>query len=87
MSEQCNRCRFWLESAPSRDPNDADFAFGDCRRHPPRLISPMVIAQMPRPEYGQQIDPEMDAVARQVASPFPATFATDWCGEYRAVTA
>lgn len=82
MSMQCNRCRFWREEPANRDPADPDFSFGDCRRRSPVLVGTIAAAIMPRPLFTQQTDPEMDTVQRQIASPFPATFAIDWCGEY-----
>jgi hypothetical protein len=80
--EQCNRCRFWCEEMKHRDPNDADWGFGRCRREPPRLSESYIAALMPKLEYGQQHDPDMDALQLSTASIFPATHSTDWCGKY-----
>lgn len=81
-SERCNRCRFWIEDMAHRDPNDADWGFGSCRRRPPVLVESVIAKTMPPLLYGQQTDPEMDALDLHAASRFPATASTDWCGEY-----
>ena len=43
-----------------------------------------VAAFLPKLEYGQQADPEIDTPRLQCASLFPASFATDWCGRFEA---
>lgn len=83
MTEQCNACRFWSEEMEHRDPSDVNWGFGWCRRNPPRIIETIVPSFFPQPSYGQQVDPDFDAVAAVNASKWPSTFATDWCGEYR----
>jgi hypothetical protein len=82
MSDQCNRCQFWLEDKAEHDPNDPDWGFGRCRRQPPRVSEAYVTALMPKLEYGQQADPEIGTVQMTTASLFPATCSSDWCGAY-----
>lgn len=86
MSAICNRCRFWLEDMRVRDPRDENFGFGHCRREPPRLSEAMVKALRPKPSHNEQIEPEMTTTSMMTASLFPATFATDWCGRFKAAT-
>ncbi|WP_156359151.1 hypothetical protein [Sphingomonas sp. Leaf242] len=84
-AERCNKCRFWLEDMSNRDPHDADWGFGSCRREPPRLVEVIVKPLMPALAYGQQTDPDMMPLDLVSASRFPATSAIDWCGRYEAV--
>ncbi|MFC0305321.1 hypothetical protein ACFSTI_19525 [Rhizorhabdus histidinilytica] len=83
MTEQCNRCRFWLEDMTDRDPNDPDFGFGRCRLRPPVVSETYVAALMPRLAYGRQEDPDMDTTSLVTASLYPATFSADWCGCFK----
>lgn len=83
-AERCNKCRFWHEDLADRDPNDADCGYGSCRREPPRLIEPIVKLLMPELRYGQHTDLDMSPLELLSASRFPATGATDWCGQYEA---
>lgn len=85
MTERCQGCRYWREDARHTDPSDPSFAFGSCRREPPRIIGDIARVIMPAPEYGQQVDPEIDVVALTTATLFPATHSTDWCGQYEPV--
>ena len=81
-SERCNLCRFWKEDMVHRDPSDADWGFGLCRRRVPVLVSSAVMAIMPKPEFGQQVDPDIDTARLTSASLHPSTHSLDWCGEY-----
>ena len=67
-----------------RDPNDAGWGFGRCRRRPPTIIKTMVKALRPKQSHNQQVDREMDDVIMTAASLWPATHSSDWCGEYDA---
>lgn len=82
MTEQCNRCRFWLEDMKERDPNDANWGFGRCRLRPPVISESYVAAFIPKLEYGQQCDPDIDTTSLSTASLYPATHSTDWCGSF-----
>lgn len=80
---QCNCCRFWKMDEATADPSDPDWGFGYCRRRPPVLVDSLVSARIVPPRYGQQSDLDRpDPVAAWNASVWPATFATDWCGEF-----
>lgn len=81
-SERCARCRFWIEDKRHTVPTDPDFAFGSCRRSPPRIIGEVARAIMPPPEYGNQVEPEIGTVALTTATLFPATHSNDWCGAF-----
>lgn len=83
MTDQCNGCRFWREDMTVRDPVDANWGFGTCRRQPPKLIEAIVAPLMPQLRYGQQCDIDLDTVDLTSASKFPATHATEWCGEFQ----
>ena len=83
MASYCRNCIYWHEDKAHRDEaNDPDWGFGVCRRRPPTISESYVAALMPPLEYGQQADPEIGVVRMTVASLFPATTATDWCGDY-----
>lgn len=82
MPERCKGCRFWFEDTALNRPDDTDFAFGKCRREPPRLVAPMVAAVMPKPTYGSPVDLEMETISAFMASAFPATHSGDWCGQH-----
>lgn len=82
MTEQCNRCRFWLEEMQHRDACDVNHGFGWCRRRPPRLIETIVTPKLPPLRYGQQVDCDLDALDLVDACKFASTSATDWCGEF-----
>jgi hypothetical protein len=80
---QCNRCRFWKLQEATKDEGDPDWGFGFCRRRPPVLVDSLIAAKIIPPRYGQQSDLDMDtALDAHDGSLWPATFATDWCGEY-----
>lgn len=80
--QQCNGCRFWKADEDTADPNDSDWGFGDCRRLPPVIIDSLIAAEIIPPRYGQQTDLEIGITSVNVASRYPATFATDWCGQF-----
>ena len=80
-TQQCNHCRFWREDMGRRDPNDENFGFGNCHLKPPVIVDSLIAVQIQRPIYGQVTDLAPDATEVVNASLFPATFATDWCGE------
>jgi hypothetical protein len=82
VANRCNRCRFWQEHMPLRDPNDEDWGFGECRRNPPVLISCLVGLQVDRPRFGQQTDLDVDPLNLSAATRFPVSTATDWCGRF-----
>ncbi|MDB5733187.1 MAG: hypothetical protein JWQ03_3082 [Variovorax sp.] len=81
-ADRCNRCRFWNEDMSARDPNDENFGFGQCRRKEPVLLQPLAMMLLPKLEFGQQVDPDLDVTSLTCASVWPATGATDWCGRY-----
>ena len=82
MPEQCNRCRFWHEVMEFRDPNDANWGFGWCRRKPPTVVDAIVKAVVPPPAYGNHVDLDLDAVNMIAAAKWPSTHSADWCGEF-----
>lgn len=82
MTEQCNRCRFWLEKMKHRDPNDENWGFGYCRLKPPVISETYVEALMPKLAYGQQEAPEINTVSLTTCTLYPATTSTDWCGAF-----
>lgn len=66
---------------------DGSESFGWCRRNPPSLLDHM--ARMVIPPLGNtadNYDPEDVATVGRVhsASMFPATYGTEWCGQYQA---
>jgi len=81
-ADRCNNCRFWFEDMTVRDPNDVNWGFGSCRREPPRWIEAIAERLIPKPSYGQITDSNMSPLELIDACRFPATFATDWCGQY-----
>lgn len=85
--ERCARCRFWREDERQSDANEPEWGFGDCRRRPPRIVEAMATVMLPKAEYRRQVELEPDSVDRQQMTWFPATFATDWCGEFEEVGA
>jgi hypothetical protein len=91
MTEQCNRCRFWL-AVPDEVgdcPEDGP-GFGWCRRNPPTLSDHMASMIIDRPRFGgHNYDPESVATVGNVhnSSLFPATWQTTWCGQFEPVTA
>lgn len=84
LGQRCNTCRFWLEDMSVRDPNDINGGYGSCRLRPPVLLDCIVKPLMPQLSYGQLTDPDMDPLELVSATRFPATQATDWCGQYQA---
>ncbi len=81
---QCNRCSFWKLDEDTIDPNDPDWGFGFCRRRPPVLIDSLIAAEIVPPRYGDRRDLDRPVpVGAYSASIWPATFATEWCGEYQ----
>ena len=80
---QCNGCRFWKLADETKDEHDPNWGFGFCRRRPPVLVDSLIAAQIIPPRYGQQSDLDMkDALDAYNGCLFPATFATEWCGEH-----
>jgi hypothetical protein len=83
---QCNSCRFWKLDETTKDELNADWGFGFCRRKPPTLVDSLVAAEIVPPRYGHQSDLDRpDPTAASIASVWPATFATEWCGEHSRV--
>lgn len=80
--ESCGSCRFWRLDEAREDPNDPGCGPGWCRRDPPVLIQQMAVMLLPRLEYGQQVDPELDTNDLVSASQHPGTWSTDWCGRF-----
>lgn len=85
MTEQCNRCRFWLADRKAPEFDDEPYAYGQCRRYPPTISDHMASIAVGTPNFGQQYDPEdmADAIAIQRSCLLPVVFCNDWCGEYR----
>ena len=82
-SAQCNCCRFWKLDEATVDKADPDWGFGHCRRRPPVLADSLIAAQIVPPRYGEQTDLEIGSPTEAYsASVWPATFATEWCGEF-----
>lgn len=80
---QCNGCRFWNLDESTIDKSDPNWGFGYCRRKPPVLVDSLIAAEIVPPTYGQQSDLDRPAPANTwTASVWPATFATEWCGEF-----
>lgn len=89
-NERCRICRFWLlDLKPNeQDPGeDIDAGFGWCRRRPPAIIDHMARMAIHQPGFGGHVyDREDVASAMHIddATLFPATFGTNWCGEFEA---
>lgn len=84
-AEYCNGCRFWLADEASGEFDEHLHSFGRCRRHPPKVSDHMAAIAFGTPGFGEQFDPEdlADTVSVARASLLPATFCTDWCGEFQ----
>ncbi|SFS12382.1 hypothetical protein [Sphingomonas jatrophae] len=82
VTDHCQRCRFWSVDPATADPNDDSWAFGDCRREPPRLIDSVARAVMPRPDYNEQVEMHMGTIPLAQASCWPVTHTADWCGRF-----
>ncbi|QTH21971.1 hypothetical protein HRJ34_00055 [Rhizorhabdus wittichii] len=80
MTEQCNRCRFWLVDP---DYSDGEPTYGRCRFAPPVLVQPMLAILMPKPAYGDQVDPDISTMTLHDASQHPVTEDDDWCGSFQ----
>lgn len=86
--ERCRICRFWRLDlkANEKDPGeDSDAGFGWCRRRPPKIIDHMARMAIRQPGFGGHVyDREDVASAAHVddATMFPATFGTNWCGDF-----
>lgn len=70
MSENCESCKYWDNKASEND------ELGDCRRFPP-VKSDLVCKN-------QVADGASLEDAEWVATSFPITIETDWCGEWKA---
>ena len=80
---QCNGCRFCKLDETTIDPNDDNWGFGFCRRKPPVLVDSIIPAEIVPPRYSHQSDLDRPGPDEAYsASIWPATFATEWCGEY-----
>lgn len=84
MTDSCLTCRFWRADPVCCDPVDPTFGYGRCRIVPPIFVQPILTALLPRPEYGQHVDPDLGTMLLHDASQHPATAAKDWCGSYEA---
>jgi hypothetical protein len=82
---QCNGCRFWkLDDTTIDDLNREAWGWGFCRRRPPTLVDSLIAAEIVPPRYGDLIDLERPTpIDTYTASLWPATFATEWCGEHK----
>lgn len=93
MVNRCRTCRFWqldLRSDQNDSGEDMDSGFGWCRLRPPMIIDHMARMAIRQPGFGGNfIDREDVANAMEVenATMFPATFGTNWCGQYQALPA
>jgi hypothetical protein len=79
MTDRCSTCRFWQA--------DADYSFGDptygrCRKAPPTLIQPVLLHLMPKPSYGDHVDPDLTTMNIFDASQWPVTEGDSWCGSF-----
>ena len=86
----CHSCRFWLVEHDAGEHENGSESFGWCRRYPPIVLDHM--ARMTIPPLGNRednYDPEDVATVGRVQSAriFPATYGTEWCGEYQGATA
>jgi len=79
MTDSCKTCRFWKA-------DDADAPgepiYGRCKVAPPTLVQPILLHLMPKPVYGDQIDPDLNVIHLVDASQHPATVDNDWCGSF-----
>jgi hypothetical protein len=84
MADLCAKCRFWLPDPESGEWDNSFTSFGTCRRLPPVISDHLAKIAMGAPCFGQQFDAEELATTNNVhsASLHPATFCTDWCGDY-----
>lgn len=82
MPDQCSRCRFFSEDMRMRDPADAAWGFGWCRRRPPVVVDSVIRAQLPPPRDAKQTDIVIDTMQVFSASLSPVTFNTNWCGDF-----
>ena len=79
----CATCRFWDRYADTHL-LDSQRRAGDCRRHPPRLSETILARVMPTPQYNRGVDlnDATEPSTLYVASAFPVTHETSWCGEF-----
>lgn len=88
MTERCRTCRFWLLNKGEDADEKVSAGFGWCRRRPPQIIDHMARIAIRTPGFGGHvIDPEDVASCSTIheTSFFPATFGTEWCGEFEQV--
>ncbi|MFS0737532.1 hypothetical protein ABC347_10825 [Sphingomonas sp. 1P06PA] len=84
-TERCALCRFWLPVEEGVDRTADDAGHGWCRREPPKIVDHMARMAIPQPGFGGHVfDPEDVADAGTVhnACLWPATFYTEWCGQF-----
>ena len=88
MTEQCNRCRFWLAdkaTLAANDPFGEHIAFGRCRRNAPVVIGALAALGVPRVAWGRDADledEELSSAFLNRVSQQPVTESADWCGEF-----
>lgn len=75
MTETCSECRFWDRYTEGQLSTDK----GDCRRRPPMINDRIMQYRMPGRGLGDWNEMELDLY---VASAFPVTHETSWCGEF-----
>jgi hypothetical protein len=88
MAKCCSSCRFWLcdDEITSIMQADGNDAHGWCRRRPPQIVDHMARMAIRQPGFGGfVVDREDVASAADVhrATLYPATFGTEWCGEFK----
>lgn len=79
MTDRCSSCRFWKI--------DPEYKFGEpvygrCRVAPPTLIQPILLHLLPKPTYGDHVDPDLTTTNILDATQHPVTEGDDWCGSF-----
>jgi len=75
----CTTCLFW--DRYEGGPHSLSKKLGDCRRRPPLISETLMARRMPGAGIELSDEMELDVY---VASAFPVTHETSWCGEYAA---
>ncbi len=75
----CSTCLYW--DRYTGGPHSMSTDLGDCRRRPPVISETLMARRMPGPGTELQDELELDIY---VASSFPVTHETSWCGDHGA---